>query len=319
VRGRRHRGSLAVLPALLMLLGTGLLMGCGAGGAADASGALSVVATTSVLADIAQNVAGDRFTVQSLIPIGADPHSYEPAPDDLRRLQTADLVIVNGANLEGTLYRYLGDVQASRLVVASKGLTARMPHVGEPGRESAGGTAGGEGDPHFWLDPLLVKTYVANIASAFARADPAHAAAYRANAKDYDAELTALDRWTRREAASVPSSRRRLVTEHASQGYWADRYGFRVVGEIIPSVNDEAAPTPKQLAALESTIMRDHIPAVFVDVGENPRLARQVAADTGSRVVELYTHSLGEPGSGAATYLQMMRRNAAQIVGALRR
>lgn len=316
------------LPGVLVLLAlpaTALLASCGSGGGdSTSSGTLNVVATTNVIADIAQNVAGDRFTVQSLIPTGVDPHSFEPTPGDLRKVESADVVIVNGANLEGTLSRYLGDVRAGRLVVASRGLTPRVPQVGEPGSVSSpGSTAGasaatGEGDPHFWLDPVLVKTYVANIAAAFAKADPAHAVDYRVNVRTYDAKLTALDSWVRRQVATVPAADRKLVTQHASQGYWADQYGFRVVGEIVPSVNDEASPTPRQLAALESTIERDHVPAIFVDVGENPQLARQVAADTGTRLVDLYTHTLGKAGSGASTYLQMILRNTTQIVEALK-
>ena len=150
--------ALALLPVILMTL-----TGCDGGSSSpDGSGSgLSVVATTSVLADIAQNVAGDRFTIETLLPAGTDPHAFEPGPDDLRRLQTADLVIVNGAGLEGALDRYLGDVEASRLVVASKGLDA-SGGAEEPETDGSDEADHADEDPHFWLDPLLATTYVRN-------------------------------------------------------------------------------------------------------------------------------------------------------------
>ena len=117
----------------------------------------------------------------------------------------------------------------------------------------------------------------------------------------------------------MPADRRKLVTNHDSQRYWAERYGFEVIGTIIPSVSTGAAPTARHLADLERTIQRQRIPAVFVEAGESAGLARQVAEDTGVKLVDdLYTHGLGEPGSGATTYLDLMRHNADRIVEALR-
>jgi len=312
-----RRGVLA-LALLLVILMT--LTGCGGGtgAASDGGDRLNVVATTSVLADIAQHVAGDRFTVETLLPAGTDPHAFEPSADDLRRLQTADLVIVNGGGLEGTLDRYLGDVEASRLVVASKGLDA-SGGAEEPAVDGSGEADHADEDPHFWLDPLLARTYVRNVCAAFAQADAAQAAQFRSNAAAYEAELAALDRWIEERTATVPTDRRKLVTNHDSQAYWADRYGFEVIGTIIPSVSTGAAPTARHLADLERAIRRDRIAAVFVEVGESAGLARQVADDTGVKLVDdLYTHSLGEPGSGATTYLEMMRHNTERIVEALR-
>ena len=206
------------------------------------SGALDVVASTSFLADIAQNVAGDRFPVQSLIPRGTDPHSFEPTPSDLRTAAGADLVIVNGGGLEGTLLTTLqnavGDVP---IVDASAGLTTRTPKPGEPA------LAAGETDPHFWLDPMLVKTYVKNIEAAFSKADPAGAATYKANAAAYDKKLDALDAWIRRQVAQIPPADRKLVMDHASHGYFADRYGFTIIGTVIPSASTSDSPTARQL------------------------------------------------------------------------
>ncbi len=315
-----------------------LLATAGCGGDADSAGGdLQVIATTSVLADIAQNVAGDLFSVETLIPRGADLHAYEPTPGDLRRLAGADLVIVNGAGLEASLEKYLEDIGDDKVVVASKGLTPREAKVGEPahehderGAEEAGsasdddehageGQHAGEVDPHFWLDPVLVESYVDTIEAAFSAEDPAHAGTYRENAEAYAAELDALDEWTAAQVAALPASRRKLVMNHASYGYWADRYGFRIVGAVVPSVSTGAAPTAADLADLLSTIEREGVPAVFVEVSENPALAEQIAADAHIRVIDdLLDHSLTGPQGAAPTYIDMMKFDTRRIVEALR-
>ena len=198
----RRRGLLALLAAALLALAGVLAAGCGTATGAS-SGALDVVASTSFLADIAQNVAGDRFQVQSLIPRGTDPHAFEPTPSDLKAVAGADLVIVNGGGLEGTLLTTLqnavGDT-TDRRCLRRTGRRAR-PKPGEPA------LAAGETDPHFWLDPELVKTYVKNIEAAFSKADPAGAATYKANAAAYDKKLDALDAWIKTAGRPGPGGR----------------------------------------------------------------------------------------------------------------
>lgn len=322
--GRRLRVVLAAVVTIAAAISFGLA-GCGGDDPADASTGqgLDVVATTSVLADVAQRVAGGLLRVEALIPPGTDPHSFEPTPDDLKRLVGADLVIVNGAGLEGTLEQYLNDVDANRIVVASEGLESRTPKPGEPGHspdEEGDGHDAADVDPHFWLDPLLVQSYADTIAAAFEAADPDHADRYAANAVAFEAELAQLDKWTRELVAGVPAERRKLVMNHASHGYWADRYGFAVVGAVVPGVSTGSAPTARDLADLMAVIEHEDVPAIFVDVGENPRLADQIAADTGITVVDdLYAGSLSEPGGPAATYIDLMQHNAERIVEALER
>ena len=301
--------------AILALLATAAgLAGCGAATSTSGRGALDVVATTSYLADIAQNVAGERFEVGSLVPLGADPHAFEPAPSDLRKVVGADLLIVNGGGLEGPLLDTLKNAGGGETVVdASAGLTSRTPQPGEPPLEST------ESDPHFWLDPVLVKTYVANIRDAFAKADPGGAAEYAANAAAYTKRLDELDAWITSQVATVPVADRKLVMDHASHGYFADRYGFSVVGTVIPSVGTGETPTAKQLSDLTAAIRASGAKAIFVETGENPKLAEQIAAETGITVVDdLLDHSLTDPGGVAPTYIDMMRFDTQQIVGALR-
>jgi ABC-type Zn uptake system ZnuABC Zn-binding protein ZnuA len=226
----------------------------------------------------------------------------------------ADLVIVNGAGLEGTLLTTLQNaVGDTPIVDASAELPTRTPQPGEPQ------LAAGEKDPHFWLDPKLVKTYVANIEKAFSAADPAGAATYAANAAAYDRKLDALDAWIRQQVAQVPPAGRRLVTDHASLGYFADRYGFSVVGTVIPSASTGETPTARQLADLTQAIRASGAKAIFVDASDNPQLAEQIGSETGVKVVTgLLDHSLTAAGGAAPTYIDMMKYDVRQIVQALK-
>lgn len=311
---RARRVSLRSLLALLACL-LATLASCGSGGATG-SGSLSVVASTSWLADIAQNVAGERFTVASIIPLDTDPHSFEPTPSDLTRVAKADLLLLNGGGLEGPLEEALRNAGAdTTVVVASEGLTPRTPQAGEPSPEHTG-----EPDPHFWLDPVSVKTYVENIRDAFSAADPPGAATYEANAAAYLKKLDELDRWVRQQVETVPAADRKLVMNHASYGYFADRYGFTVVGAVVPSVTTGSTPTARQLAELIATIRTQGVKAIFVEAEESPQLAEQIAAETGVTVVDdLLDHSLTGPQGPAPTYIDMIRFDTRRIVEALRR
>ena len=298
--------------------------GCGgpAGSAAGGPGAQPLVmAGTGFLADIAQNVAGSRLTVTSLLPAGVDPHSFEPTPRDARNVARSRVIILNSRGFEPVIDRLIESVGAPDLLVveAAAGLSGREPQAGErPVTADDRGGAGppGEVDPHFWLDPLQVVTYVGNIERGLAAVDPAGAATYAGNAQAYVQQLRQLDTWIGSRVAEIPAARRLLVTNHESLGYFADRYGFRVVGTVFPTLGVEGTPSAKQLAALVGKIRATGAPALFLEVGSSEDLARQVARETGVEVVTgLHTHSLGPH---ASTYLDMMRWNVNLIVEALR-
>ena len=306
---------LVVLAAVLCAAAAvATLASCGTGAAASGGGALDVVAAESFLADIAQNVAGDRFAVRTLIPPGTDPHAFEPTPRDLGDVAGADLVVVNGGGLEGPLLDTIRSAGGSVTIVdASAGLTTRTPQAGEPPLDS------GQVDPHFWLDPIAVQTYVANIRDAFAEADPAGAAVYEANAAAYTKKLGQLDAWIKAQVAQIPETDRKLVMNHASHGYYADRYGFSVVGTVVPSVGTGETPTAKQLSDLTAAIRASGAKAVFVEIEENPKLAEQIAAETGITVVDdLLDHSLTPADGEAPTYIDMLKYDTRRIVEALR-
>ncbi len=283
-----------------------------------------VLAAETFLADIAQNVAGDRLTVEVLIPRGVDPHSFEPTPADVRKVADATLLIVNGAGLEAFLQPLLENAGGAATVVeAAAGLSPREGHTGEheEGEADHAPDAGGheEGDPHFWLAPNHVITYVENIRDGLAAADPAGKEAYAANAGAYVARVEELDAWITEQVEQIPEARRLLVTNHESFGYFADRYGFRVVGAVIPSVSTAASPSAQQLAQLADQVKATGAPAVFLELGANPQMATQLAAETGMKVVTgLLTHSTTAEDGPAPDYLSMIRYNVTTIVDALK-
>lgn len=292
---------------------------------------LKVVAAETFLADIAQNVAGDRLKVDALVPIGVDPHGFEPTPQDVARISQSQVLIVNGSGFEEWLNRVLKGADGRRTVIeASAGLTMRerggvemSAHAAAtasatpiPGDEQAHPP---EGDPHFWLDPISIIRYVENIRDGLSQADPAGKEVYAANAAAYIAKLRELDGWITAQVATIPPERRLLVTNHESFGYFADRYGFTVVGTVIPSVSTGASPSAQEMAALIEHIKEHAAPAIFLETGANPQLARQIAQEAGIKVVTgLFTHSITDAKGPAPTYLDMMKYNVKAIVEALR-
>jgi ABC-type Zn uptake system ZnuABC Zn-binding protein ZnuA len=209
------------------------------------------------------------------------------------------------------LEKLLENAGGKRVVIeASAGLRSRAPTANEIRDPDH------QGDPHFWLDPNNVIRYVENIRDGLIQADPAGAVAYKANAEAYIAQLKILDTWITNQVKAIPPGRRLLVTNHESFGYYADRYGFKIIGTIIPSVSTGAAPSAQQLAALVNQIKTSKVKAIFLETGTNEQLARQIAQETGVQVITgLTTHSTAE---AASTYIKMMEQNTWMIVDALK-
>jgi ABC-type Zn uptake system ZnuABC Zn-binding protein ZnuA len=282
----------------------GFAAGCGsvAGGPAGSSAGAgaSVVTETSFLADIAQSVAGGRGAISSIVPVGSDPHSFDPTPKDAAKVARADAVVIISPGFEPPVDDLISGAGGKDLLVI----------------DASAGLSGARADPHFWLDPIAVETYVENIRAGLARIDPAGAAAYAGNAAAYDQKLKDLDAWIAARVATIPPARRLLVTNHESFGRFAARYGFTVVGSILPSAESEAAPSAAGLAGLVKAIKATGAPAIFLETGNAPDLAEQLARETGIKVItDLYTHSLGP---GAPTYVAMMQWNVDRIVEALK-
>lgn len=272
---------------------------------------LRVVATTTIVGDVVARVGGDAILLTVLLPIGADPHTYEPTPADLAAVSQAHVLFINGLGLEGFLERTLRNVGGDLPVVPiSAGILPR------PLEEHAEEHAPGEWDPHVWLDVRNVMVWVENTRRVLSALDPDHADLYAANATAYRQELEALDTWIQEQVTQVPPQNRKLVTNHPAFGYLANRYGFEQVTAVYP-ISPGAEPSAREIAQLEETIRQFGVPAVFAETTVNPKLAEQMARDTGVRLVTLYTGSLGPPGSGAETYVAMMQYNIRAIVEAL--
>jgi len=267
-----------------------------------------ILASTTILADIAQNVAGDRMEIGSILPPGVDPHSYQYTPQDVAKVAGSELLILfDNKNyevfLEPLLYSADGDME---FVYSSVGVSKRVD------------IAMGGMDPHVWLDPNNVILCVENIREGLTHFDPQGAAEFQSNADAYAAELTALDEWITGQVSQIPVEKRVLVTNHEALGYFAERYGFTVVGTIVESFSSDASPSAQQMAALIDQIKTTGAQAIFLDASDNPTLADQIAAETGVAVVtDLYLESLTE-GAPAATYIDMMKHNVTQIVKALK-
>lgn len=296
-------GLVAVVPVLCLVL-----TGCGGGGAAggpDPVGGrpLRVVATTTHLTDFARVLSGGRAEVLPLLPANVDPHDYEPTPADLETVRRADLVIKNGVGLDAWLEPTLKSAGSkARVVDASAGVKLRRD------------------DPHIWHDPTRARAMVATIARAMREADPDNAGAYEQAERAYAAELEALDAEIRGQIDGLAS--KKLVTNHDAFGYFVERYGLDFVGSIIPSFDSQAELSSRDLSSLVARIRDQGVRAVFSESSLPPKTAETVAREAGVRVVAgegaLYGDTLGPPGSGADTYLTMMRHNTRTIVDGLR-
>lgn len=291
------------------------LTSCGSAPQAE-SNAFTVLASTSVLADIAQNVAGDRVQVQSLLPLGTDPHAYQAAPTDVAKISESDLLILNGLEYEHFIESLLANAGGERIVIeATQGLTP----IGENAEEAESGENHEHeaGDPHMWLDPNLVIKYVENIRDGLIQADVDGEKNYTENAEKYIQQLKELDVWIAEMVEQIPAERKLLVTNHESLTYFAKHYGFEVVDSILPSFSSEASASAQEIAHSIDAIRESHAPAIFLGEVENTDLANQIASETDVKVVDnLYFESLTN-GNPAGTYIEMMKHNVMQIVKAL--
>ncbi len=362
---------------------------------------IRVVVTTSIVADWVASVGGDHVDVFSLVPVGVDPHGFQPGAQDVAKVADADLVLSIGLGLEESWLLDLlnnaaqdpeaivelgeviepiefaashaedvelledishvvheveeGEIDAAtgleeisevldaaeaaegedhagdeelpemvREIIAEVDAGAMDPedaieeieHLTEEGDEEHVDHGHGTHDPHFWFDPIRVQVVVSDIADRLSALDPDRADAYRANADAYNAQLDDLHAWTEEQVGVIPVERRLLVTSHDSLGYFAERYDFLVVGVIL-SITTEVEPSAEDLIELTEEIEKYDVPAVFGETTVSERLAESVATESGATLVRLYSGSLGTEGSGAETYIDMLRTNVERITEAL--
>ena len=302
---RARLGRTAAWLAACVLLGP---LGSPAG-AADGGETPLAVATISILADFVRAVAGERLAVISIVHVGGDPHTYEPVPSDARRIADADLVVRNGLGLERWLDRLIATNAKIRVVTATEGL---VPLV------QADGDYEGHPDPHLWMDPRLAVAYVRNIEAALAERYPEHSAEFEQNARRYAERLDALDRDIAQALSGIEEERRKLVTTHDAFRYFGRRYGVEVVATIW-GISTEREPSAREIRAIVDGIREQGVRSVFVETTVNPALMLRIAEETGIHVgAPLYGDSVGPPGSGADTYVGMMRANASAVAEGLR-
>ena len=302
-----------ILPILTLFLGVLLILsGCSRlANAPAASGRLKVVATTSIIGDVVANIGDDLIDLTVLMPAGADPHSFEPSPQQIAALSDADIIFVNGFDLEESLKPVLDSAASpDKIVAVSDGVDPIL----FAGKDAEAGEGGQRYDPHVWMDPNNVIIWTQNIEDALSKADPDHADAYHRNAEAYREQLQELDDWIQTKIA--PLLPLKVVTDHKVFGYFARRYGIEQAGAIIPSYSAMAQPSAQELAQLEDAIKQLGVQAILVGNTVNPSLAKRVAEDTGVQLIPIYTGSLSGPDGPASTYLDFMRYNVNAIVKA---
>jgi ABC-type Zn uptake system ZnuABC Zn-binding protein ZnuA len=283
----------------LALLPLVLLAGCGAG--ASAGDRITVVATTTQVADLARNVGGSRVDVVQILAPNTDPHEYELRPQDVEAVAGADVVLRSGGDVDD----WIGEaIEGSGTHAPVVDLSRGVPLHGD--------------DPHWWQSPRNAVTAIAEIETALTHADPEHRDAYIRATEAYWTKLRRLDRGVRACIAKIPPAQRKLVTTHDALGYYARRYGLEVIGTVIPSLSTEGQPSAGDTARLIATIRRAGVKAIFAESSVNPKVEAAIAQETGAKVGKaLWADALGPPGSDGATYLQSIASNTKAIVDGL--
>jgi zinc/manganese transport system substrate-binding protein len=277
---------------------------------------IRVVATFTILADLAREVAGDLGQVTSLVPADGDAHTWQPNPTDARTLAAAQLVVRNGLGFEGRGFERLFRSSGYRgpIVDATTGITVRAP----PLRDRHGHSGGQGNDPHAWQSVRNAQIYVRNLAAGLAGVDPANAAAYRANAERYLRRLDELDAWARAQIGAVPEAKRLVITNHDAFGYFGAEYGVTFIAAQGLSAESEA--TAAGVARVIRQARQQNVRAIFLENMSNPRLIEQIAREIGAPVGgRLYSDALSPPGGGAPSYEAMIRHNVRALVEGMQR
>jgi zinc/manganese transport system substrate-binding protein len=267
---------------------------------------LKVVASFSILGDMVHQVAGDDADLKTLVGPDGDAHVYEPTPADAKAIAAADLVIINGLGFEGWLPRLLESSGYKGAVVTATAGISPLPFARE----------GMKNDPHAWQSLRNAKIYIANIRDALIKADADHAAAYKKNAARYMAQIGDLDRWSKAQIAKIPPEQRKIITSHDAFQYFAHDYGVEFIAPLGVSTESEASAAA--IAKLIDQIRAQKIRTVFVENITDPRLIRQIEADSGATVGGmLYSDALSPPGGPASNYLAMFKSNVGALIAGM--
>ena len=292
-----------------------LVLACLAIAASTASAQpLKVVASFSILGDLAREVGGDRIELHTLVGPDSDAHVYQPTPADAKTIAQANLVIVNGLGFEGWIDRLIkSSGYRGSIVRASTGIkTLKLKHD----EHDHGHGHDSDVDPHAWQDLANAQRYVDNIAQALAKADPAGQSTYLANAEKYKQTIVALDGELKTAFNAIAKEKRKVVTTHDAFGYFSRAYGIAFISPV--GINTDAEASAADIGRIIKQIRREKIPAVFMENISDPRLLERIRQESGAQIGGvLYSDSLSKAGGPAATYLEMMRHNAKTLASAL--
>lgn len=272
--------------------------------ALQAEAKFKVVTTFTVIQDIAQNVAGDAATVESITKPGAEIHEYEPTPKDIVKAQSADLILWNGLNLERWFERFFQNIKDKPAVVVTEGITPLSIYEG-PYKDAP--------NPHAWMSPSNALIYVENIKNAFVKYDPQNADTYQKNAATYAEKIKQLDKPLREKLAQIPADQRWLVTSEGAFSYLAKDYDLKE-GYLWP-INAEQQGTPQQVRKLIDLVKKNHIPVVFSESTVSAKPAQQVAKESGAKYGGvLYVDSLSAADGPVPTYIDLLNVTVSTIV-----
>lgn len=272
--------------------------------ALQAEAKFKVVTTFTVIQDIAQNVAGDAATVESITKPGAEIHEYEPTPKDIVKAQSADLILWNGLNLERWFERFFQNIKDKPAVVVTEGVTPLSIYEG-PYKDAP--------NPHAWMSPSNALIYVENIKNAFIKYDPQNADTYQKNAAAYAEKIKQLDKPLREKLSQIPTDQRWLVTSEGAFSYLAKDYDLKE-GYLWP-INAEQQGTPQQVRKLIDLVKKNHIPVVFSESTVSAKPAQQVAKESGAKYGGvLYVDSLSAADGPVPTYIDLLNVTVSTIV-----
>ncbi|KHF40768.1 metal ABC transporter substrate-binding protein [Halalkalibacter okhensis] len=266
---------------------------------------LTITTSFSILGDIIGEIVGTRGTIDYIVPIGEEPHEYEPVPSDFRKVSDSDVFYVNGLGLEEWLEKLVDSAGDVAIVPVSEGVTPIMLEGGE------------EEDPHAWMNVGNVKLYVENVVADLIERDPEGESVYRENADAYLAELEELDSFIKTEVESLSEENRVIVVSEDAFKYFGEAYGFQTEG--VWEINSHEEGTPGQIARVIDVVNDQAIPAIFVETTVDRRYMESVSNDTGVEIAgEVYTDAVGQDGSGAETYILMMKHNVDTFINGLK-
>ncbi|MGB7087173.1 MAG: metal ABC transporter substrate-binding protein [Phormidesmis sp.] len=284
--------------------------GCAPTGSGDAEaddGRKKVLTTFTILADMAENVAGDALDVESITRVGAEIHGYEPVPSDIAKAQNADLILYNGMDLERWFEQFLGNVKDVPSAVLTEGITA-IPIAAGPYADKP--------NPHAWMSPKNALTYVENIRKAFVEIDPDNAEAYNANAAAYSEQLKSIDAALQTELETVPDSQRYLVSCEGAFSYLARDYELKEI--YIWPINAEQQSTPQQIKSVIDKVSENDVPTVFCESTISDEAQKEIAKATGATFGgNLYVDSLSTPSGPVPTFLDLLQYDADVISSGL--